>query len=44
MKYLKVPIDLDAGLGKDDFTIRAAHNWIFQYLILSKRTFQVSIH
>eukprot|EP01036_Dinobryon_divergens_P027780 gene27780-36607_t len=40
LKYLKVPIDLDAGLGKDDFTIRAAHNWLFQYLILSKRTFQ----
>ena len=44
LKYLKVPIDLDAGLGKDDFTIRAVHNWFFQYFVLSQRTFQVSNH
>ena len=44
LQYLKVPIDLDAGLGKDDFTIRAVQNWFFQYFILSKRTLQVSAY
>ena len=41
LKYLQVPVNMDFGLEKDDFTIRAVHNWFFQFTVLSMRTLQV---
>jgi ATP-binding cassette subfamily G (WHITE) protein 2 len=41
--HLKVPINLEFGLEKDDFTIRAVHNWFFQFAVLSVRTLQVKV-
>eukprot|EP00597_Dinobryon_sp_UTEXLB2267_P005220 CAMPEP_0170078388 /NCGR_PEP_ID=MMETSP0019_2-20121128/14987_1 /TAXON_ID=98059 /ORGANISM="Dinobryon sp., Strain UTEXLB2267" /LENGTH=661 /DNA_ID=CAMNT_0010291231 /DNA_START=84 /DNA_END=2069 /DNA_ORIENTATION=- len=40
LKYLSVPINLDFGLDKEDFTARAVHNWFFQFWVLSMRTLQ----
>eukprot|EP01038_Epipyxis_sp_PR26KG_P005179 gene5179-7206_t len=34
---LSVPVDLDCGLDKDQFTMRALHNWLFQFGILFHR-------
>ena len=37
VSYLSVPIDLDFGLDKDDFTPRAFQPWVWQFMILCHR-------
>lgn len=39
VKKLQVCVDLDFGLDKNDFTVRAVQPWLFQFYILMHRNF-----
>jgi ATP-binding cassette subfamily G (WHITE) protein 2 len=38
-----VPINMEFGIERDDFTVRAVHNWFFQFATLFQRTWQERI-
>jgi ATP-binding cassette, subfamily G (WHITE), member 2 len=37
VKKLTIPVDMDFGLDKDDFTLRAAQPWVWQFFVLCHR-------
>ena len=43
MANLTPPLNMDFGLEKDDFSVRAINPWLFQFFILAQRCFQEKI-